>query len=787
MALFKCSLCICSLLVANVAGIDTKFLAKEAVPNGAQPFSIGVSVNPLAKVISMIQNIQDEVKKEAVDEFNIFDNFACFCKDKTKRLEKMVNHHAKRIDTTSANIALWTTETHDLNADHKRRLANHEEFSTQFDQNTQRLKEETRDWNNIESTFKSDMDNIKQALSSMKDSKATANSFLQVPGAIAKLKNLMEIADAMGLILTPKHKALAASLLQGKAHATPEEMEQYSYHEGSDDIIDLVQTMTTEMKDLHKTRSEDHVKADSSYRSMLQSLRHKLSANRHAIAEIERSVTKHKKETAEARTVLIENNEDLKDTEDVLKQITGACEARAVEYDTRYAARGKELIALNTALSCLTNAHTSAVNMAKQALLQVAPSSKMKSLPEPSHTEIAKVKAKALAKAVADVKDKKKDGTKPLSFLQSDRTELSSEERKRKALDVILSEGKRVQSLMLVSLVAKTGDDPFAKVKELILDLRWRLESEAQGEVNKHVWCTQQLEETRHERNSRLTEIKDLANEMERLDAHMEELKQSIKYHSDKAREIGLSLTKIFTDISQLSAQQLKAMNVQTEARDEIQNAVRILRSYYSQSAKQGSSALLQDPDPDQDKTLKNYRHERMNIHNENEQRADDDGKRNVERAKRQKQRIGDLDGGDPSAVRSGSLGDAIALMETIVSDFNREIGNLRGDLDEEHQELVKSNAILSSQKMKAEEMRDLDLIDLKTAEVDKSVATEGLKTAMNLLDLALQDLENLSPTCVDTGMSYSERVKKREAEMAALEKALCLLGETDEKYGCAP
>lgn len=82
MALLKCSLCVCSLLVAGMPGVEANKFTKSVVPNGAQPFSIGVSVNPLAKVISMIQDIKDEVDNEGKDEDRIFANFACFCKDK---------------------------------------------------------------------------------------------------------------------------------------------------------------------------------------------------------------------------------------------------------------------------------------------------------------------------------------------------------------------------------------------------------------------------------------------------------------------------------------------------------------------------------------------------------------------------------------------------------------------------------------------------------------------------------------------------------------------------------
>jgi len=329
-------------------------------------------------------------------------------------------------------------------------------------------------------------------------------------------------------------------------------------------------------------------------------------------------------------------------------------------------------------------------------------------------------------------------------------------------------------------------DDPFAKVIQLITDLRWRLEKEEHAELSKQVWCQENLLTAEHEGNAQYEKAKELSAEVLRLEAIIARLKQSVKYHARKAVEIGNSLTEIYTDISQLSKHQMAMMNIQKDAKHDIEEAIMILKSYYSQSAKVASHFDLvqveQQPEPTK---LENLRDERRNIHTENAQRADDEEVREGKRAEKKRNRIGDLDGSTPSAMRQGSLGDALALMETIVSDFDREIGNLEGDLDAEHRELVETNAVLTSQKMKAEELRDLDSQDLKTAEVNRQVRLNDLKTAMNLADFAFKDLESLKPTCVDTGMSYSERVKARETEMTALTTALCILGETDEKYAC--
>merc|ERR1719453_651420 len=61
---------------------------------------------------------------------------------------------------------------------------------------------------------------------------------------------------------------------------------------------------------------------------------------------------------------------------------------------------------------------------------------------------------------------------------------------------------------------------------------------------------------------------------------------------------------------------------------------------------------------------------------------------------------------------------------------------------------------------------------------IEKKMA--DLKMNRDLLDEALKVYEELVPACVDTGMTYEERVQAREDEIEALKKALCIL-DTDK------
>jgi len=752
---------------------------------------------PLGKVMDVIDKIRHEVVKEGVNEEDIYDNFACFCKDKTARLEKHVKFHAGKIDLSSSNIADWTARTNELQAENLERSSNHEKWHAQMDDTERQLKEESANWQNTDNQFTANKRLITQALNAMEDSRDRIN-LLQVPG----ISHYVAIADAMGLQIPTKHKALATSLLQGahedgnpallqgasKADGTHKNpMESYEYHGGSNDIIDLVQSLMTQMQGLHKDQLEQHEKAVNSFKDMIRALDRKIRSSKEALSSNIRSIATMKKDTAEARAVLIENNGDLEETEHVLKEVTSACQARAKEYDERSSNRKKELEALTTALACLRNARPAADSQrlgagAWEALMQATPGAAPKALPMPNNTasskNAAKVKAtngKAIEAAVA----------KPHSFIQ-ETSEQSHDERKKRALAVILDAGQKANSVMLTSLAATFDRDPFEKVKKLLTDLRFRLEAEASQETNKKVFCDEELKKSRHERDTRFEEAQHINVLIMRLDARKDTLKQTIKMNQDKATELASSIKTVFTDASELNAEQLERFNKQKEARDELKEAIRILRTYYSGAAKAGNTGLLQVlQDQDADPLNAAYRSERRDINKEANQRKKAHEVRKADWKERERKRIGDLDGDVPAAGRVGTLGDALALLETVASDFDREIGNLEGDMSKEYKELVRVNNALKAQKIHAEELVQLDTQELNTVTVTTNQKYEDLKTTQNLLDDALRELEELKPMCIDTGMSYSERVKMRETEMEALRKALCILGETDEKYDC--
>merc|ERR1740130_1496975 len=74
---------------------------------------------------------------------------------------------------------------------------------------------------------------------------------------------------------------------------------------------------------------------------------------------------------------------------------------------------------------------------------------------------------------------------------------------------------------------------------------------------------------------------------------------------------------------------------------------------------------------------------------------------------------------------------------------------------------------------------------DKTTAVMKKASAGVDMKTAQKLLDESIKEIETLKPTCIDTGMTYAQKVSKREEEVAALKNAMCILDEDHTEADC--
>jgi hypothetical protein len=268
---------------------------------------------------------------------------------------------------------------------------------------------------------------------------------------------------------------------------------------------------------------------------------------------------------------------------------------------------------------------------------------------------------------------------------------------------------------------------------------------ESKAEATKKGFCDTELGKAEKDRDYRFTDAKDLSADLAKLEAKKEELTSDIKHLKKDIKVETMGLEEATKDRKTEKEANMHTVKVGKEGYEACKEALQILKAFYKQAAK--ATVLAQASPVDEDTSGPGF--------------------------------TGAYKG------QQGSSKAILDLLEVIISDFERTDKNTEKAEYDAQRDFVDYEQTAKSSiagKMTGEE---LDSMDLKTCLTTIEKKFEDLQTAMDLLDSALHELEELKPTCIDTGMSYKERVKKREEEIAALEEALCLLDEEGVEPTC--
>merc|ERR1719379_1163779 len=319
----------------------------------------------------------------------------------------------------------------------------------------------------------------------------------------------------------------------------------------------------------------------------------------------------------------------------------------------------------------------------------------------------------------------------PVSFVQEKlvRKMVPAEdaEKRDKLVALLTSEGKKLGSAVLSTLALKVAkDDPFKKIKGMIQELIERLLQEEADEANHKGWCDTEISKTLKDRDYRLRDITDLHSSIEKLNARKEKLNLTKTELTEEIATLEEDLANQTAAREEEKEEHLQTISDAEEGLKAIKEAIDILDHFYKAAAK----ALVQQPSVDDE--------------------APDAG----------------FD--DTYKASQGAATGILGMMEVIMGDFERTIKETTA----------------------AEEQAKRDFIEYER-ETKMSIAAK--KNALEATTTELTEvMDNLStaedellPGCVaDPGMSYEERVARRNQEMQALKDAYCILD--DQEAGCS-
>jgi len=287
-----------------------------------------------------------------------------------------------------------------------------------------------------------------------------------------------------------------------------------------------------------------------------------------------------------------------------------------------------------------------------------------------------------------------------------------------------------LNSRLLSALAVRVEADPFKKIKKLIKDLITKLLEEANEEATHKGWCDTELGTNKQTRNEKTEMVVTLTAEIDALES-------SIAMLSEQITELTEAVAQIDAEVAKATAirEAEKEKNTQTisdsqEAQEAVAQALTVLREFYEKAA-QATAMVQQEPPPVFD---------------------------------------------EPYKGMGGESGGVIGMLEVIQSDFARleaETKAAESAAQKEYDQFMLDSDVSKTQMTQDIEHKTKLKQDQSKSMTEKKSDLEGTQKE---LDAALDYYEKLKPTCVDTGISYEDRVAAREAEIQSLKEALQIL-----------
>jgi len=283
-------------------------------------------------------------------------------------------------------------------------------------------------------------------------------------------------------------------------------------------------------------------------------------------------------------------------------------------------------------------------------------------------------------------------------------------------------------SKLLMMVSERVAVDPFTKVKKLIKDLIVKLMESANAEADHNAFCSTELATNKQTRENKAAKAEELSATSDKLTADIELLAEEIAQLGDA---IATTLAEQ-AEATKIRSED-KAANAQTvaDAKDgqgSVEMAIKVLRDFYTRA--EGAGALVQTREP--------YK--------------------------------------GMQDVKGGVLG----LLEVCLSDFAR----LETETSMAEEEAQSSYEKFMAESTESKEVKEVEKEHKEgnkaDAEADLRATKKELSLTQEELDKALEYYGVLKADCLDTGLSYQERVKGREEEIQSLQEALRILQGED-------
>jgi len=694
----------------------------------------------VGKAVELLKSLQAKVLAEGEAEAKTYEKFACFCKDTTEDKLEAIQKGEDEKAALNADIAELSSKRDELDTTIKWTLDDIDLQEQSMKQAAEEREKTLKLYQVNTADLQSALDSLDGAIKTLKASKNP--SFAQVKSVSQTVRTAVVLADTMGLG-QGIDKKFVAFVQQEPSNGNEVAMEDYDFHSGG--IIQLLEK-------LEKDFRAEKLDVDKIEASSLAAFEMFTQTKTDLVKDLNHKLEETKKEKEQAIADIVSANQRLTTVEATLlddkeytNELSTMCQHKAKTWDQRSKVRAAELSTLTQAIAIISGVVQNKTSAATIRFVQQGVSVGVAEAVATNADAMNAIEAASEAEDAA-------------SFLQQGSSALVSVRRLRGAapiadggrdviVDLLKSRGAALKSTLLTALASQIAKDPFAKIKTLIQELIERLLQEANNESNQKGWCDKATADATQKRDYAAEEVRSLNSEMAKLEAVRDQLKEELDVLAKEIKDIQDAQKKAQLERDLESAQNTATVEEAHEGLDALNMCIDLLDKFYKTMGKEEVDLSLAQKGPEDD--------------------APDAG----------------FDNGEAYLGGQSESGGILAMLDVMKSDFERTISETEKaeeQAKQDHLEFMTESGMSLATKEAAEKAKKEQLDD---TEQTLSTAEDNLGSQTNILKESITELLDLKPVCIDTGMSYAERVSRREDEIASLNKAMCIL-ERYAEYG---
>jgi len=347
---------------------------------------VGLSVNPVRRVVSMLQMMTKKIEAEGETEKALFEKYMCWCKSGSGALAKSIADAEAKLPEVGSDLKAAIDLKAQLEMDVKKHKKDREDAKTAVAEATAVRKNEAAAFASETAEAKANIAAMEKAIAALE--KGMAGSFLQTTSA-AVLRQLMMSENAN---ISDADRDTVTSFLSADASYAPQSGEIVGI------LKQMMETMTNSVADAEAKEAE-----------AIRIFKELVAAKTKEIAAATKAIEVKLARIGELGVEIVDMNEDIEDTMEALEEdkkfladLEKNCATKQKEWDARSKMRAEEILAIADTIRILND--DDALDLFK------------KTLPSPSLMQVT-VSAKAMRASALQALQSHRFGDRRLDFL----------------------------------------------------------------------------------------------------------------------------------------------------------------------------------------------------------------------------------------------------------------------------------------------------------------------------------------------------------------------------------